>query len=238
MPITTMFRLARWGTLSFVVLTGVAMALYPGGTLRNPSTDGYRFLHQFGSDLGMSRAWNGQSNRLGAGVFVVGELALAAAIGALFTGMVSIAASGRSRLLARVAGAAGILAGIGFVITAFTAPDRFPVLHVQSAALAFRAACVAALLVTGVIILDPRFTRRTALSTAGMAVLLFAFVGVSASGPGVETDRGLVLQVAVQKIVVLAALSTLWYVSREAERVSNSGRSAPAEKHPNAASEV
>jgi len=228
MPITTMLRLARWGTLSFVALASVAIALYPGGTLRNPSTHGYRPLQQFGSDLGMSRAWNGQSNRLGAGVFVMGELALAAAIGALVTGMVSIAASGVSRLLARVAGAAGIVAGSGFVVTAFTAPDRFPVLHVRSAALAFRAACVAALLLTGAILLDPRFTRRTVLSAAGTAFLLLAFVGVTTWGPRLETDLGLVLLVAAQKIVVLAALSTMWHVSRKAERVSNRAERASA----------
>jgi hypothetical protein len=94
MAIATMFRITRWGSVLFVVMAGTAMALYPGGTLRNPSTHGYQFFHQFGSDLGMSRAWNGQSNLLGESMFVVGELALATAIGTLVIGILSIAMSG------------------------------------------------------------------------------------------------------------------------------------------------
>src|SRR5438874_9266194 len=190
MALATIFRIARWGSVLFVVMAGIAIFLYPGGTRRNPSTHGYQFFHQFGSDLGMSRAWNGQSNLLGASLFIVGELALVAAFGALVVGILSIAMSGQSRVLPRAAGAAGIVTVLGFVTTAFTSPDRLPALHVQSAVLAFRAACVASLLVTTVMIRDPRFTRRSAVTAAGMALLLIAFVGVTTWGLALRRTKG------------------------------------------------
>jgi hypothetical protein len=122
------------------------------------------------------------------------------------------------------AGAAGIVAVLGFVTTAFTSPDRLPALHVQSAVLSFRAGCVASLLVTTVMIRDPRFPRRSALAAAGIALLLIVFVGVTAWGPGIQTDEGLVFQVATQKIVVLATVLALAFVGWDAERGSNGDR--------------
>ena len=57
-----------------------------------------------------------------------------------------------------------------------------------------------------------------------MALLLIAFVGVTTWGPGIETDKGLVFQVAAQKIVGLASVLALTFVGWDAERVSNGNR--------------
>ena len=57
-----MFRLSRIGLAAAVVLTAVAMFLYPGGTLFDRTSRGYSFFENSFSDLGSTVAWNGQSN--------------------------------------------------------------------------------------------------------------------------------------------------------------------------------
>ena len=51
-------------------LAVVSMGAYPGGTTHDHSTPGYSFFHNFLSDLGMTVAYDGRSNRLGAALFV------------------------------------------------------------------------------------------------------------------------------------------------------------------------
>jgi hypothetical protein len=60
---------------AFVLLVGVAMARYPGGTPWDRATVGHSFFGNFFSDLLRDRAFNGQPNP-GAGVACVGMAAL------------------------------------------------------------------------------------------------------------------------------------------------------------------
>jgi len=72
----TIFTLARWASIASVALAGIAMLLYPGGTLHDPSTTGYSFFQNFLSDLGGTVAWGGQPNYLSAFLFVTSFRAL------------------------------------------------------------------------------------------------------------------------------------------------------------------
>ncbi len=48
----------------FFLFTFVSMLLYPGGSEFDLDQEGYRFFHNFFSDLGMKTAWNKESNLL------------------------------------------------------------------------------------------------------------------------------------------------------------------------------
>lgn len=84
------FRLARWILAAWVVLTGIAMRLYPGGTVRNPSASGYSFFQNFMSDLGCTVALGGHSNRLGAFLFVMSSGLMALALLGCFAALVRL----------------------------------------------------------------------------------------------------------------------------------------------------
>ena len=57
------------GVAQFVVCCWLAMAKYPGGTLREPNAEGYAFYENFLSDLGRARAWGGEDNAASAALF-------------------------------------------------------------------------------------------------------------------------------------------------------------------------
>lgn len=63
------FAASRWGVLSFFVLSTLSMPFYPGGTYRDRSSVGYRFIGNFLSDLGMPSSWSGAANPWGALLF-------------------------------------------------------------------------------------------------------------------------------------------------------------------------
>ena len=112
----TAFQVSMAVCVIFVVLTAVAMLLYPGGTKTDHSTPGYSFFQNFFSDLGLTKAWSGESNSLSSVLFIV-ALSLAGAMLALF--FVAFAQffnqSFRGKLLSRLGSVAGVISGICFV---------------------------------------------------------------------------------------------------------------------------
>ncbi len=67
-----LFLLAMAGCVQFLVLSAVAMPLYPGGNYSDNSTAGYEFHRNFFSDLGRTVAHNGDSNTVSMVLFIIG----------------------------------------------------------------------------------------------------------------------------------------------------------------------
>jgi hypothetical protein len=67
--------------LSAMILLGVAMARYPGGTALDPAAAGHSFWFNFLCDLTNPVAVNGQSNRVGSGFARAAMIALSTALG-------------------------------------------------------------------------------------------------------------------------------------------------------------
>ena len=101
-----------------------------------------------------------------------------------------------------------------------TPADRFLQIHLQSALLAFRGGFLSALLLAVLIVRDRRFPSRAAFACLMTAVLLAAYLATIQWGPGVNTDFGLLVQATAQKVVFLAAVPSLSYISWEAERIA------------------
>lgn len=219
--IATAFRFTRWAILTFAMLTVMAMLLYPGGTFRDPSTQHYLFLRNFLSDLGMPTSWGGHANRLGALLFVSGEILFASALIAFSVALISLCSSSSGqRRWARAAAVAGVAAGVGFIGAALTPADRFLQLHVQSALLAFGGVFVAALFLSVILARDHKFSRSAAVVCIGMTLLLGGYMAVIEWGPRLDTEIGLFVQVAAQKAVFVAAVPSFYYLSSEAGRVA------------------
>lgn len=56
--------------ISFLILTTIAMLVYPGGIESDPTTVGYLFFTNFFSDLGRIIAFSGTSNLASRSLFV------------------------------------------------------------------------------------------------------------------------------------------------------------------------
>lgn len=207
----------------FVVLTAVAMLLYPGGTKTDHSTPGYSFFQNFFSDLGLTKAWSGESNGISSALFIV-ALSLAGAMLALF--FVAFAQffnqSFRGKLLSRLGSVAGVISGICFVGIAATPANLHGWAHGTFVDWSFRMFLLAVVLYTAVILVEHQYPKRLAWVFALFAILLAAYVVLITVGPSSETPSGLKIQVTGQKIIVYAAIVSIFIQARGALRFARS----------------
>jgi len=213
---------ARGGLLIALLLAVASGLLYPGGTVLDGSTRGYSFTHNFLSDLGGTVAFNYQRNVAGAVLFVVGAFIGVLALASLIVATVRLlSAAPRARAFARLAGVAGVLACAGFVGAAMPMDWAWR-LHRLSGMVAFRSFPVVAALLGIATGCDARFRARAAVGWAALSIVLVGIIVASRLGPSTDTERGLVTQVIMQKIMVASILAVLWFESREAEMASGS----------------
>jgi hypothetical protein len=222
MTLSIMLKLTRWAAVSGVVLSGIAMLLYPGGTLLNPSTHGYSFLQNSLSDLGSTVAWGGQPNSRGAQFFLAASAILGLAGVGCFVALVRVYSSSRvTRWLAHTAGAAGWLSCVGLIGASLTPQDRSFALHGRFTLLALGAFLVAILLFAWATALNDRFPRRVPIGWFVLALVLVAWISVMPWAP--TNDLALTIPVTLQKIVAVAVLVIFSFQSHEAERAVAGG---------------
>jgi hypothetical membrane protein len=201
---------------------------YPGGTVRDESTQGYSFTHNFLSDLRSTVAFNGHPNVVGAMLFAVsvliGVLVLA---GCIVAAVRLLSGTPDARPFAYLAALAGVLVCAGFVGVALTPVDRTWRLHMLSSMVAFRSFLVATALLAIGTARDARFRRRATVGWVTLTIVLLALIAMGHLGPSPDTERGLVTQVIMQKIMAVSALVVLWVESREAAAVK--GSTAPGQ---------
>jgi hypothetical membrane protein len=206
----------RIALLVAVALTGASITLYPGGTFRDESANGYSFTHNFLSDLGGSVAFNYQRNLLGAVLFglamVLGVFALGACIVASVRVLSPVA---RARPFARLAAVAAVLVCVGYLGVAASPQDRLMGLHQASSLTAVHAFPVLTMLLAAATMRDNRFRRRATVGWVVLSLVLAGFLAVGHFGPGVQTDHGLTVQVLAQKVMASAVIVVLWLESHE-----------------------
>ena len=214
----TTFSRTRWAITIATLLAIGAMLRYPGGTPRDPATSGYTFLQNFLSDLGMTVAYDGRSNRLGALLFVSSLGILIVGLGSALLAIVKLhSRHPASRRLARAAAVVGVLVCASFVGVAATPENRVMALHVQFTLFAFRAFPAGALFFALASFADPAFPRRVTVAWLVLTLVLAAYVVMLGWGPNVMTTHGLGIQVAAQKIVTVCGVLLLAYQVYEAD---------------------
>lgn len=195
------------------------MLIYPGGTYRDRSTSGYQFFHNFLSDLGATVTFSGQSNPIGAVLFVASLVVLVVGMGGILAGLARVySRSPRAVPLIRLAVVAGVFVCACFIGVAATPENRFRSTHVLFTKLAFRVFPVVPLFLG---LGASRGERSSGVGVAWVAMiaLLTAYVVVLDFGPRASTPIGLVVQVTAQKLVAVGAVLLLVYQSILAERV-------------------
>ena len=227
----SVFMAVRWTSGFAAVLAAIAMLIYPGGTLRDPSTRGYSPAHNFLSDLGSTVTFGGQSNSTGALLFASSLALLVLGLVAALVGFMRLfSESPVTRSLVRAAATVGVLVCVCFLGVALTPENRLLSLHVQATLFGFRLFPVVTLLLTLATLRDGRFPWRASVAWAALTCVLAAYVVVLQWGPRLTTDRGLMIQVVAQKIVALTAILVMVYQSYEADRiVARRTRRGPAE---------
>ncbi len=221
----TNFRigLLLYACAQFFVLTIAAMFLYPGGAKYHLAAEHYLFLQNFFSDLGATRTYSGKPNMLCASLFI---LALS------FLGVAMIVASPLWKAwLARVPAEAvqdskapfsvarvtpwGIaaqvfaaLSGICYLGVAVTPWNYFLETHNNFVKSAFS-------LLLGLIVclllgqISELATTPYLIANCAYLILLAGYVYLLFAGPSLQTQNGLGVQVAAQKIITYISIANL-----------------------------
>ena len=216
------FTRAQWAALAAAALAVVAMTWYPGGTGLEHNTTGYRLTQNFLSDLGMTVAYNGQSNRIGASLFVLCMVGLVLGFGGAMRWFIRLYSHTQaSRNLAIGAGLVGLLVCLSFVGVALTPENAAMRLHVQFTLFAFRAFPVACMLLLLAAYKSGAATPRVLIAWSVATVCLTAYVVFLSVGPAPDTPNGLTACVIAQKAVVIAIAAVLTYVCHETAQTLN-----------------
>src|SRR5579872_3769679 len=110
------YTLVALACILFVVLTAVAMLLYPGGTILDATTHGYRFFENYFSDLGLTRARSGAPNLPSMLCFIVALVSVGLAFIAFLVAFTRCcAAAPRALRLSRRAAWVGAITGVSFI---------------------------------------------------------------------------------------------------------------------------
>jgi hypothetical protein len=218
------FRLTPRVMAFAALLAIVSMTRYPGGTPRDHHTSGYAPAHNFLSDLGMTVAYNGMPNRLGATLFAASLVLLVLALSAALIGFARLyQGSEAARVSTRLAMGCGVITGASFVGVAFTRENAAMDLHVTLTNSAFRLFPTVTLFL-GIAAYRASRDRWIVLTWFALTVLLAAFAGFVSWGPAFSTPDGLVSNVIAQKVVVVCLFIAVAFLCARTERALAVGR--------------
>jgi hypothetical protein len=201
----------------FVVLTVIAMLVYSGGSTFDPSTGGYAFAHNFFSDLGMTETYDGAGNTLAMVLFTYALICVGLALAAFGFAVRRLAdATGGpgggpargARGTAAAAALAAAVSGVSYVGIACTPHDVAAAAHNQFVNLAFGFLLVFVLCL-GSLEVRAGWPRPLVIANFLYAGLLAVYVYLLFWGPSTEYERGLMIQVVAQKVIVYTSILNL-----------------------------
>lgn len=192
---------------SFVVLTALSMLFYPGGSQRNPRSDGYSLALNFFSDLGRARALGGAPNLVSSALFTLALTSAGLALAVFFAAFAGFFWTNlMARCFALIGALLGLLAGAAFVGVALIRSDLNSPLHGFYVLVAFRAFFGATLPFAIAILLQKSYPRLGAFLFLAFAGLLLAYIALLTIGPSPKEPNGLEIQVIGQKLIVYASI--------------------------------
>lgn len=182
------------------------MGQYPGGTALDARTIGYSLDQNFLSDLGMTVAYDGRANTLGAALFLASICAMVVAFGnALWHFVKRYSAIPASRRMAQAAAIAAIIVSVSFVGVGLTPENRVMSWHVAFTLLAFRLAPLVPCLLALAAFRAPPSVRREAIGWVALTIVMIAYLLLLTFGPATSTESGLRTMVVAQKLVTVLA---------------------------------
>ncbi|MBD3197768.1 MAG: hypothetical protein GF317_22140 [Candidatus Lokiarchaeota archaeon] len=204
-------NLVMIGVLLFIVLTFLAMILYPGGAQFYPSTQSYSFIHNYFSDLGGLNAHNGESNLISASLFLSSLFIIGICVIPLFIIFPFIFNHGIvEKYFSIIATTIGLVASIAYIGIGITPYDVFSYQHNIFVSIAFTCAFIFLIVYTVFVFFNHHISNffgyinflYIIAITLNSIVLLLYF--------DYETPQEYMILVIAQKIVVYSELICLF----------------------------
>lgn len=191
----------------YALFNPLAMLLYPGGTSTDQDAEGYSFLKNFFSDLGMVRTYGGEPKAFSLVLFASAMVLIGIAFVLFFAIMPGYFIKTRlERVASRIGSVAGVLAGASCMGIAATPWDLCLHAHmicVYSLSLSFLLAVVCCAVA---ILKNRRYPNAYAAVFAVYLVILAVYVCLLFLGPDTSTKEGIVVMAVGQKITIYSGM--------------------------------
>lgn len=200
------------GAIQFLIFTSSAMIFYPGGTIHDRSTEGYSFLTNYFSDLGRTRAWNGEDNSRSSSLFqsslVIGGISLSL----FFLVLPGIFSDMNARFTGSLAAITGVIAALCYLGIAFNPLDVDYWGHSRYVRAGFITFLLMSFFYTLAILNEPAYPNRYARAFGIFSIILFIQIVIMLFGPRARSSPdALFLQATAQKIVVYSEIICMLY---------------------------
>jgi hypothetical membrane protein len=205
---SSVFSFVMLSTGLFVALTVTAMLFYPGGSLADPTTNGYSFSQNFFSDLGRWTTRSGASNPVSATLFLFALTLAGWGLAMFFIAFPQFFRKTRAqRILSASGSVLGVTSGLCFIGVAYFSVDKFLFLHGCFVNWAFRLFAAAVLFYSIAIFRHSTYPRQCGWALVGFLLLLISYILLLQFGPSpFRSYRGEVIQAVGQKIIVYASI--------------------------------
>jgi hypothetical protein len=207
--------LLRYAAIQFVVLSALAMALYAGGTWFDPSARRYQLAHNFLSDLGATHSFSGRANYAAMAAFAIALVSVGAALSAFAWSWRELATRSRARSMGVASALLGTASGAAFAAIAFAPIDH--ALDVHNALVVAAFGLLLGYVVCLTVVMWRNAVGRLAINVMYVA-LVGAYVALVVAHPQHGTERGVVMQVIGQKIVVYVSMLHVIYLTTAIRR--------------------
>ncbi len=203
---TRLLNFSFFGILSFFILTIIAMAIFPGGTIFDADLDSYSFLNNFFSDLGRTTDFEGNKNPTQY-IFTAALIMVSLSMFSFFAVSYNIFSIQRFQKMNLASIVFGIIASIGYVGIAFTPWDVVRPAHELAVQIGFISFWIMSILLTIMIYGIKDYPNLYGHVFILFDIILIGYIFLMFLGPDPRADvESLTIQVIGQKIVVYSEI--------------------------------
>lgn len=208
----------RYAALQFVVLVAIAMVLYPGGNHFDGFAPHYRLTVNFLSDLGATRAWSGTMNYVSCALFFIALTTIGAALIAFAWAWRAFAfARARAAWAGHASAGFGTISGAAFIGIAVTPFNLALAAHNSCVLAAFGCLLGYVAFLTIAMAANGAQPIQNGVNAAYVLVVL-GYVALVLFGPRLNSEGGFRTQVIGQKLVVLASMIHITFLTARGAR--------------------
>ena len=195
------------GFALFIVLTMIAMILYPGGTYNDSSTTGYIFWENYFSDTGRTVSHSGKPNTISSLLFTIAFVTMGISF-IIFCILIThhFAENRVTKWLSIIGSILGIIGGIFFIGIAFTPVDLLRNEHLFFVEYSANIGFGAVIMYIICIVLNKSYPRKYLLVYVVFTLIIVLYIATWYVGPDHTTREGLIIQVTMQKIVLYSMI--------------------------------
>ncbi len=206
------FQFGVFGAIQFLVLTILAMLIYPGGTIHHPEYVEYDFLYNYFSDLGRTFTFDGSSNWLCHIIFRITLTVSGICLIAFFIALPSLFRSSGSKVLILIASFFGVLSGACYIGIANVPWNLDLGLHRSWVYNGFVSFLLMTLFYSAAILTEKDYPNRYAKAFGVFGIILFIQIVIMIFGPrAYRSNTGLLIQAVAQKIVVYSEIIVMLF---------------------------